>query len=219
MVDESAIKASNIALPIIDAPKTEDQDMIDVVFDLNGSSVSEGYPFALWFEVVRCLPWLKNEESAGILPLRGSASGETLLLSKRTKLVLRVPVTRAAQTCQLSGHQLNVDGSILIVGTGKERQLLATTTLHSYIVESSLGEIEFLADMKEKLQAMNISCNLICDKHRIIRGVKQSLSGFGLVLHDLKPLASIQIQRIGLGGARHFGCGMFVPFKAISGLE
>ena len=214
MVNESAAQASNT-----EATKTEAQDMVDVVFDLNGSSVSEGYPFALWSEVVRCLPWLQDEEHAGILPLRGSASGETLLLSRRTKLVLRVPVARAAQAGQLSGQQLNVDGSILTVGNGKQRPLLATTTLHSYIVEGSLGEIEFLADMKEKLQAMNIPCNLICDKQRRIRGAKQSLSGFGLVLHDLKPLASIQIQRIGLGGARHFGCGLFIPFKAISGLE
>jgi CRISPR-associated protein Cas6 len=214
MVDESATKA-----PTIEAPKIEVPDMIDVVFDLDGSSVPDGYPFALWAEVVRCLPWLENEAHAGILPLRGSASGETVLLSKRTKLVLRLPVDRAPQAGQLSGQKLTVDGSILMVGKGKERQLLAATTLHSYIVQSDLGEIEFLAEMKKKLQEMNVPCNLICDKHRRISGAKQSLGGFGLVLHDLKPQASILIQRIGLGGSRHFGCGIFVPFKAISGLE
>lgn len=197
----------------------DSKDMIDIVFDLDGTSVPEGYPFALWSEVVRCLPWLKQENDAGILPLRGSVSGEHLLLSKRTKLVLRVPMEHAAQAGQLSGKQLKVDGNTLLVGKGKERALQAATTLHSYIVESNLGEIEFLAAMKEKLHEMNIPCNLICDKHRKIRGVNQTLSGFGLVLHDLKPLASLEIQRIGLGGARHFGCGMFVPFKAISGLD
>jgi len=209
MVNESASKPSNI----------DAQDMIDMVFDLDGSSVPEGYPFALWSEVVRCLPWMKDEENAGILPLRGAASGANTLLSKRTKLVLRVPKERAAQAVQLAGQQLNIDGSILSVGKCKERQLQAATTLHSYLVESNLDEIEFLADMKKKLQSMDISCNLICDKHRKVRGVKQSFSGFGLVLHDLKPLASLEIQRLGLGGARHFGCGIFVPFKAISGLD
>lgn len=209
MADGLATKASNIEAP----------DMIDVVFDLNGSSVPEGYPFTLWSEVIRYLPWLADEENAGILPLRGSASGENTLLSKRTKLVLRVPAELASQAGQLSGQQLNIDGNILIVGKGKERQLQETTTLHAHLVESSLSEIEFLADMKEKLQAMNISCNLICDKHRKVRGANQTLSGFGLVLHDLKPQASIQIQQIGLGGARHFGCGIFVPFKKISGLD
>jgi CRISPR-associated protein Cas6 len=194
-------------------------NMIDVVFDLNGSSVPESYPFALWSEVVRCLPWLKNEINAGILPLRGSASGEETLLSKRTKLVLRVPTEHADRTVQLSGQQLDIDGYTLTVGKGKVRPLQAATTLHAYLVESNLGEIEFLADMKQKLQTLNISCNLICDKHRKVRGVQKTLSGFGLVLHDLKPAASLQIQSMGLGGSRHFGCGIFVPFKAISGLD
>jgi CRISPR-associated protein Cas6 len=201
------------------AATNEVLSMTDVVFDLNGSSVAESYPFALWSEVVRCLPWLKDEANAGIIPLRGSASGDNTLLSKRTKLVLRVPAELAAKATQLSGKQLNIDGSILLVGNGKERPLQATTTLHARIVESGLGEIEFLADMKQKLQAMSISCNLICDKHRKVRGEKQTLSGFGLVLHDLKPAASLQIQSMGLGGSRHFGCGIFVPFKAISGLD
>ena len=209
MVDQPATKGTN----------TEDQNMIDVVFDLSGSSVPDGYPFILWSEVVRCLPWLKDLENAGIHPLRGSVSGDNTLLSKRTKLILRIPTEYADQSAGLSGQQLKIGGNILLVGKSKARQLQAATTLHAHMVESNLGEIEFLADMKEILQSMNISCNLICDKHRKVRGVKQSLTGFGLVLHDLKPLPSVQIQRNGLGGARHFGCGIFVPFKAISGLD
>jgi CRISPR-associated protein Cas6 len=209
MLEQSVTKEVTIEAP----------NMTDIVFDLEGSTVPESYPFALWSELVRCLPWLRDEANAGILPLRGSASGENTLLSKRTKLVLRVPTERANQTFELSGKQLDIHGSKLLVGKGKERPLQATTTLHAHIVESTLGEIEFLADMKLKLQALNITCNLICDKHRKVRDVKQTLSGFGLVLHDLKPAASLQIQSIGLGGARHYGCGIFVPFKAITGLD
>jgi CRISPR-associated protein Cas6 len=87
------------------------------------------------------------------------------------------------------------------------------------MVESNLGEVDFIAEMKQKLQEMNIACNLICDKYRKINGATESLTGYGLVLHDLKPQSSLHIQRSGLGGARHYGCGIFVPFKAISGLE
>lgn len=193
--------------------------MVDVVFDLSGTSVAQDYPFALWSEISRLLPWLKDVENVGILPLRGSLSGEHTLLSRRTKLILRVPAERVALTAILSGQQLQIDGSTLEVGKGKQRQLQPATTLHAYMVESNLGEVEFLADMKKKLQAMNISCNLICDRYRHIKGANQSLSGFGLVLHDLKPQASMQIQCGGLGGARQFGCGIFIPFKAITGLE
>jgi len=197
----------------------KDSEMVDVVFDLSGDSVPEDYPFALWAEISRLSPWLKEVENVGILPLRGSTSGDRTLLSRRTKLVLRVPVERAVHALELTGQQLHIDGSILAVGRGKERQLSSSTTLHSHMVESNLGETEFMADMKRKLQAMNIACNLICDKYRNIKGAQRSLSGYGLVLHDLKLQPSLQIQRNGLGGSRQFGCGIFVPFKAISGLD
>lgn len=198
---------------------TEVREFIDVVFDLDGAQVQQDYPFELWSEIVQSLVWLKEEKNVGILPLRGSVSGENILLSKRTKLILRVPADRAAQTAKLTGQKLKVGENILVVGLGKARELHPATTLHSMLVESDLGEVEFLADMKIKLHEMNVECNLICDKHRKISGKKLTLSGFGLVLHDLKPQASLLIQRTGLGGARHFGCGIFVPFKAISGLE
>lgn len=194
-------------------------DMIDIVFDLKGTSVPVNYPFALWAEVVRCLPWLRNHESAGIIPLRGSVSGEALLLSRRTKLVLRLPASLAKDAEQLSGQQLMIDGSTLSIDDCKERPLHPATTLHAYLVESNLSEIEFLAHTKTKLSAMNVACNLICDKQREISKAGQILRGFGLVLHDLKPAASMQIQCTGLGGSRQFGCGIFVPFKAITGLD
>ena len=195
------------------------QDMIDVVFDLDGAIVPGYYPFMLWAELVRCLPWLVEETAAGVHPLRGSASGDNILLSKRTKLILRLPVSRVSQANALTGQRLNVDGNILVVGKAREKELQAVTTLHAYIVESALSEVEFLADMRAKLQTMKIDCNLICDKFREMNDGKQVVSGFGLVLHDLKLPASLSIQRTGLGSARHLGCGIFVPFKAISGLD
>lgn len=197
----------------------ESRDMIDIVFDLDGSSVPEYYPFILWAELIRCLPWLKEESNAGVHPLRGSSSGENILLSKRTKLILRLPVESAAQAETLSGQKLSIGGNVLVVGKAKQRPFQAATTLHAYIVESNLNEEAFLADMRQQLQSMNVSCNLICDKHRKISDGKQTLQGFGLVLHDLKLPISVQIQGKGLGGARHFGCGIFVPFKAISVLD
>lgn len=193
--------------------------MIDVVFDLEGSAVPEYYPYLLWEELVRCLPWLKNDESAGVHPLRGSVSGQAFLLAKRSKLILRVAAEDEARVAPLSGQKLKVGGNELAVGKSKTRPLQAANTLHAWMVESDLGEVEFMAEVKKQLQSAGVSCNLICDKHRVISDGKRTLQGFGLVLHDLKPQASIQVQQSGLGGARHLGCGIFVPFKAITGLE
>lgn len=210
--------------PMIDKLKgieetSDEPNMVDMVFDLNGVAVPENYPFALWAEISRCLPWLEEVENSGFIPLRGSESGDSLLLSKRTKLILRVPNVLLTKIAQLSGQQLKIGDAILAVGKGKKRLIHSATTLHAHIVESNLSEVEFIAEMKRKLDLMNIKCNLICDKRRVIRNNDQVLNGFGLVLHDLKPAASIQIQNEGLGSARHYGCGIFIPFKAISGLD
>lgn len=209
-----------MANEILDQASAEStREIIDIVFDLDAAQVPRDYPFELWSEIVQSLVWLKEEKNVGILPLRGSVSGDNLLLSKRTKLILRIPSDHAGQAARLTGQKLKIGSNILLVGAGKGRALHTATTVHSTLVESSLGEVEFLADMKNKLQALNITCNLICDKYRKISSGKQTITGYGLVLHDLKPQASLLIQRTGLGGARQYGCGIFVPFKAISGLE
>lgn len=194
-------------------------EIIDVVFDVEGTSLPENYPFRLWDELVRILPWLEEQKNTGVIPLRGSSRENRLLLSRRSKLILRLPAELEAKVSALSGQVLNIEGSELKVGAGKSRAIQAAPTLHSWMVKSDLNEIEFIPAMREQLQSMGVSCNLICDLQREISDGKQSLRGFGLVLHDLKPAASVQIQQAGLSGARHLGCGIFVPFKAITGLD
>jgi len=193
-------------------------DMIDLAFDLKGKFVPVGYAFALWHEVVRILPWLDVEETSGILPLRGSASGENMLLANRAKLVLRLPAELVAQAGMLSGQALNVGSGLLRVGAYTERALQPYTTLHAHLVEGEEGEELFLAGVAARLHEMGVACKWICGKHHTVKGAGQTLSGFSLVLHDLEPDESLQVQRVGLGGSRRFGCGIFVPYKTISGL-
>ncbi len=193
--------------------------MLDIAFDLKGSFIPAGYVFALWDEVVRCLPWLDAEKYAGILPLRAAANGENMLLPQRTKLVLRLPTKLAPQAMQLCGQELDAGGSALRIGKAKEKLLQPHPTLHAQLVESNSEEEAFLADMADQLREMGVVCKLICGKRNTVTGAKQSVAGYSLVLHDLKPDASLQIQRAGLGGKRHYGCGIFVPYKTISGLD
>lgn len=193
-------------------------DMIDLVFDLKGSFVPDGYAFELWNEVVRILPWLDAEDRAGILPLRGSINGEGLLLAQRTKLVLRLPVKLSAKAGELAGQELNIGSGVLRVCSATERLLQPYSTLHAHLVESAQEEELFLSDMSDRLQELGVACKWICGKRHTVTGAGQSLSGYSLVLHDLKPEDSLQVQRAGLGGNRRFGCGIFVPYKVISGL-
>ncbi len=195
-------------------------EMIDLVFDLEGGILHRGYPFALWDALVGHFPALADEPLAGILPLRLAESNEGLLLTKRAKLALRLPAARAEQAAAaLQGHRLEVNGNPLHLGAAKKRAIQPSATVHAQIVAGSGDEVPFMEHIKTQLEELQIAGHLICGLRSTLDDGRQSICGFSLVIHDLKPEASVQLQYVGLGDHRRYGCGIFVPHKAITGLE
>ncbi|OGT01723.1 MAG: type I-MYXAN CRISPR-associated protein Cas6/Cmx6 [Gallionellales bacterium RIFCSPLOWO2_12_FULL_59_22] len=192
--------------------------MIDMAFEASGESLPPAYPFALWAELTRHVPQLEGDDSVGVLPLRTAESGADMLLPRRAKLVLRLPHTLMRPAAALSGTNLDISGSALHLGAGQPRQMQPHPTLHAQLVTGAEDEVEFLEEMRASLSAMGIQAGLICGKHKTLADAGRSLAGFSLVVHDLKPEASLSLQSEGLGEGRHFGCGIFLPYKVISGL-
>lgn len=194
--------------------------MIDLAFDISGGTLPSTYPFALWAELVRHVPQLANNESVGVLPLRVAESDGEVLLPKRAKLVLRIPSTLSEELMtKLTGKRLDLADIPMQLGTGKTRPITPYPTLHAQQVASTEDEVPFMESVRAQLDEMGIACNLICGMRRTI-GVKElSIHGYSLVVHGLKPEASLHLQSRGLGKGRCFGCGIFLPYKAISGLE
>jgi CRISPR-associated protein Cas6 len=200
--------------------KTGATEMIDMVFDLSGVTPPASYPFVLWTEMLELAPQLAAHEYTGILPLRLPPNSAGTLLQKRAKLVIRLPVTVADQTgTRLSGQQIEVDGSKMKLGHGKKRPLQPYPTIHAHIVAGNSDEVLFMEDVKAEIGNMGISGNLICGKRSTLMGERQSIHGYSLVIHDLKPDASLKLQYAGLGSSHRFGCGIFIPYKVISGLS
>jgi CRISPR-associated protein Cas6 len=195
-------------------------EMIDLVFDLDGGILPGAYPFALWAALLRHFPQLAEERHAGVLPLRLSESHEGLLLPKRAKLVLRLPAALADQAVAgLQGRQLDVNGSLLRLGAGKKRTIQPSPTLHAQMVTGASDEVLFMDSINAQLRVMGIAANLICGMRRTLNDDRQTIHGYSLVAHDLKPEDSLRLQYAGLGEGRQFGCGIFVPYKVISGLD
>jgi CRISPR-associated protein Cas6 len=195
-------------------------EMIDMVFDLDGGILPPTYPFLLWGALTQCVPELAKENSVGILPLRGTGNKEGLLLSKRAKMVMRLPTRLAARTAAgLTGRKLVIAGQTVRLGSAKTRPLYPFPTVHAQLVTGESDEVLFVENINEQLDEMGITGKLICGKSRNIGDDSQSMQGFSLVIHDLKPEASLILQFAGLGTGRQFGCGIFVPSKVISGLS
>jgi len=192
--------------------------MADIVFALRGDGLPDTYAFDLWRAVAQALPWLEHEDYAGILPLRTASDGGSALLPQRARLVLRVPVSRLPQAQRLAGQVLDVGGHALAVGAGRERPLQPHPTLHAHLVAGAEPEEAFLAGVAAELREMGVSCKWICGKRMTVAG-EHPIGGYSLVLHDLKPQDSLRIQFAGLGAQRRYGCGIFVPYKAIPSLD
>ena len=199
---------------------TSISEMIDIVFDLGGETPPASYPFALWAELLRLAPQLQEEFNVGVLPLRLSESSDGMLLPKRTRLAVRLPATLAEQIiAQLSNQLLEVEGYKMQLGKGKTKPIQFYPTIHAQMVAGESDEIAFMEDIAEQLKLLGVTGNLICGKPHSLKGQAESIHGFSLVIHDLKAEASLKLQYAGLGSSRHLGCGIFIPYKVISGLS
>lgn len=192
--------------------------MTDIVYALSGRSLPDAYAADLWRAVAHLLPWLEAQEYAGILPVRTWEWGEGSPLPRRARLAMRVPAGFLPQARGLSGQTLDVGGHALSVGEGKERPLRPHPTLHAHLVAGVEAEEEFLSGVADELGRLGVACRWICGK-RMAVPADPPITGYSLVLHELKPQDSLRVQFAGLGEGRRYGCGIFVPYKVITNLD
>ncbi len=194
-------------------------EMIDMVFDLRGETLPANYAFPLWDELSRRVTKLADHEHVAVLPLRAAENNQQLLLNRRTKLAIRIPVGLIDETSELSGAQLNIAGYELTLGEIKLRPIQFYPTLHAHLTPADGDEAEFLTAIRAHFAALQISANTICGIRHALGDGTQLINGFSLVVHDLKANDSIRLQSAGYGAAKRFGCGIFMPYKVISDLE
>ncbi|MDD4965035.1 MAG: type I-MYXAN CRISPR-associated protein Cas6/Cmx6 [Gallionella sp.] len=193
--------------------------LIDAVFDVSGDTLPAAYPFALWHALLHHLPLLASDHLVGVVPLRTTHNEAGMLLPKRAKLVLRIPMEMAEHAASLAMQQLDLEGSTLQLGNLKLRPLQPYPTLHAHLVSTDDEEVQFIEQVNTRLTELGIVANLICGMRNQLETPQRKIQGYSLVIHDLKPEASLRLQYTGLGADRHYGCGIFVPYKAITDLD
>lgn len=194
-------------------------DMVHLSFDLGGGVLPLNYRSVLWAEMVAHAPDLAADERVGVLPLRTADGEADFLLSKRVKLVLRLPIALVDHAAQLAGKSLAIGEGWMQLGSCKVRPVEPYSTLHAHLVASADDEVAFMDSVRVQLEQMKIDAKLICGLRQSYPHPEQPVYGYSLVIHDLKPEASVRLQCTGLGGQRALGCGVFVHYKLISGLE
>ncbi len=192
--------------------------VMDLQFELSGGEIPADHGPRLASEVLRHLPWLAETPGAAIHPVHGAPSGRNanLVINRRVKLVLRVPVERVGDARALVGQRIDPGAGNLQIGDLKEKNLTPFGTLYSHFV--TLGtedEAAILENLRRQLAEMDIQCGLIPGMHRKMATPDGEISGHTLMLHDLSLVHSLTIQEQGLGLHRLWGCGIFIPHKSI----
>jgi CRISPR-associated protein Cas6 len=192
-------------------------DIVDLAFGVTGETIAADCAEHLREAVLGVLPWMEQEPGAGIHPLRGtSGGGDRLVLSRRAQLVLRLPRERVDAARALTGLRFDVDGEIEI-GVAAVRPLAPWGVVYSRFVSTGdEDEAAFLAAVERAAASEQIECRFIAGKARAARAGGESYCGFSLMLHDLSPAHSLQVQSLGIGQRRLLGCGVFVPHKSIA---
>jgi len=204
-------------------------DVIDVAFRIACPTLPLDHAHALSRALIDILPWLEDEEHAGVHLIHGAASGngwyrpediasEVLHLPRRTRMRLRVPRHRLEDARQLTGRRLDVDGHVLEVGDSEVFLLSSLSTLFSRYVMTAADADEnaFLEEASRGLQEIGINCR------KMLGGISHTLRfpdgpvhTRSLMVADLEPEQSIRLQQVGLGPGRSIGCGLFLPHKGI----
>lgn len=202
-------------------PETYTPHMIDLQFELTGATIPAENAQLLSDALQARLPWLGEDPGTGIQHLKGSETnrGDTALnINRRTKLLVRVPKTRVSDMQQLVGQALDLAGHTLLVGPFKTRDFSPFANIYAHFVDTgSASEEEFVQDVMRELDGrFQLRCGFICGKQQTLLSTSGPRYGYSLMLHDIPPHKSLQLQDEGLGRNRLLGCGIFIPHKSIA---
>lgn len=211
-------------------------DIVDLLFNIECRELHVDHVHHLSEALKQSLPWLIEEEQVGIHALHVAGSqngwerpdpslGQKLQLSRRTKLVIRAPKTRIEQIQQeLNGITLNVDGCPMTVGQAKIRKLSSQGTIFARHIVLEPGEAEdedrFMQRIAAELRSRGIHVRkALCGKTGHIDTPDGPIETRSLMLAELDPEESVELQQQGLGPLRDKGCGIFLPHKGIGAVK
>lgn len=190
-------------------------EMIDVAFAVEGGCLPREHRRALADAIESALPWLAETPDVGVHPLKSArGGGSEVLLSPRSRLVLRLPRERADDAEALAGQELLFGGWRLSLGAAHRRELLPWGTLYAHCVAATEGddEIGFLCAVQAELDVLGIAGRVITGLAQ--RGPGGAVRGYSVMIDGLAADDSLALQRHGIGAGRRLGYGLFVPHKS-----
>jgi len=154
-----------------------------------------------------------------------------LLVARGARLRIRTSPERIAEVLPLAGRFLDIGGHEIGLGVPEIRALESAPTLASRLVtiKGFLEPDPFLEAAGRQMAALGITGRATIPtvpgglrkglpQRRVLRIKGRSIVGFALVVDGLSEGDSAALLARGLGGRRHFGCGIFAPPRPAGGV-
>lgn len=212
---------------------------IDLLFGLTGTSCPISHEVALFGAISRRIgPETHLPNGVAICAIPGTPVGGGLLqLDERSRLRLRMPADEIPRYLALAGKLLDIGGHHVRVGVPTVQALRPAATLRARLVTiKGFREPQpFLEAVRRKLSGHATEppmCELGLSEYvraaiplrqhgphagepvrRVLRIKDKTVVGFEVLVSGLTAEESIILQERGIGGRRHMGCGVFLPFR------
>lgn len=210
---------------------------VELVFPLRGKAIPADHGYPLFSALCRLIPWIHSDEGLGVHAINGRIEApRRLVLTERSRLRLRLGADRVPDCIRLTGEQLEIDGGAVTLGFPSLSQLVPAASVFSRLVTiRGFTEAEpFLDAVRRQLTGLNIEgmASLVPRPasrpreesssggsdpwvRRTLRVRDKDIVGFAVRVERLTAEESLRLQEHGLGGRRHFGCGLFIaPARA-----
>lgn len=216
-------------------PRTKDAQAsraqtVEVAFRIDCARLPVDHAAELAHTLCAMLPWLSELPLTGIqaVHVAGSqngwerpASGEWLILSKRTRLRIRIQRKHAGQLiCALQNQRLSINGQQMLIISGNTRELAPTATLFSRYTSFNgpaaalESESQFVSRVVAECEKTGVTpTKLLCGKTQAVATAQGQVITRSVLLADISAEQSIQLQDHGVGDLRLQGCGVLIPHK------
>ena len=120
---------------------------IDLYFQVIGDTVPLDHGYALYSAICKATEaepsasWMHAAENIGLIPIRGTPSGDyRLVLDRRARFGLRLPAADVPRALTLAGRRLRIGDTNVRAGVSMAHALKPSAALYARIVTTRNGE-------------------------------------------------------------------------------
>ncbi|MBP7792332.1 MAG: type I-MYXAN CRISPR-associated protein Cas6/Cmx6 [Candidatus Goldbacteria bacterium] len=201
--------------------------IIDVLFKIRGNEIPADHAYYLYSSLSKIVPFIHENSTVGIHNINGILEGERKLkITDKSVLKLRLNSDDLSQVLPIAGKKIKIATNEIYIGVPSSRKLIPASKLYSrlVIIKGFMEPEPFLEAVKRQFEKMNIKGKPYLVKVKGDNGMKylrrtinvhgKEIVGFSVRVNELTADESITLQEKGIGGRRHFGCGIFVPDRS-----